>query len=88
MATSVNIIEIQPFRSGWQVRSGRGKPPPFFTGACAVEHAIDYALERAEQSQGSEVRLLARNGEVITTIVKGAGSVKLRDRRSWRSEAP
>ena len=85
------IIEIQPFRSGWQVRgAGAATTPPFFTGPSAIEHAIDYAWERAQNRIG-EIRLLARNGEIIMALPFGdkqqrppsTSSVKLRDRRSW-----
>ena len=65
---SAQIIEIQPFHSGWQVRGVEAAPSlPFFTGPSAIEHAIDYAWERTSYGPG-EIRLLARNGEVITAL--------------------
>ena len=86
------IIEIQPVHSGWQVRGAEAtSTPPYFTGPSAIEHAIEYAWERSRQRSG-EIRLLARNGEVITAMPFGpaqtdpafVNAVKLRDRRAWR----
>ena len=65
------IIEIQPFRFGWQVRGATAAPtPPFFTGSSAFEHAIAYAQERARRGVG-EIRILARTGEVIMKMPFG-----------------
>ncbi|MBA3960677.1 MAG: hypothetical protein H0X40_02090 [Chthoniobacterales bacterium] len=86
------IIEIQPVHSGWQVRGAdAASAPPYFTGPSAIEHAIEFAWERACQRTG-EIRLLARSGEVITAMPFGptqnspafVNPVKLRDRRAWR----
>jgi len=66
------IIEIQPFRLGWQVRGATGAPtPPFFTGSSAFEHAIAYARERKRHGV-SEIRVLTRTGEVIMRMPFGA----------------
>ena len=65
------IIEIQPFCSGWQVRGVEAESSlPFFTGPSAIEHAIDYAWERTRHRAG-EIRLLARNGEIISALSFG-----------------
>lgn len=62
------IIEIQPFHSGWQVRGiGVGGSFPFFTGPRAVEHAIEHACENVAQ-RGAEIRLLARNGQILSAM--------------------
>lgn len=85
-----DIIEIQPFRSGWHVRGAEAEPAlPFFAGPAAVEHAIEYAWEHTKHRTG-EIRLLARNGEVIMAMPFGKKrqrsalnrSMKSRDRRS------
>jgi hypothetical protein len=65
------IIEIQPFRFGWQVRGVTATPtPPFFTGSSAFEHAIAYAQERTRRGVG-EIRILTRTGEVIMKMPFG-----------------
>jgi hypothetical protein len=61
------IIEIQPFHSGWQVRGVKAAASlSFFTGPSAIEHAIEYA--RGGTRHPSEIRLLGRNGEIITAL--------------------
>jgi len=66
-----HIIEIQPFCSGWQVRGVEAEPSlPFFTGPTAIEHAIDYAWESTKY-RAVEIRLLARNGEIISAMPFG-----------------
>ena len=67
------IIEIQPFHSGWQVR-GVEVSLPFFTGPSAIEHAIDYALEGTRHHTG-EIRLLARTGEIIAATPFGENCI-------------
>jgi hypothetical protein len=65
------IIEIRPFRIGWQVRGAAAGPTPsFFTGSSAFEHAIAYAQERTRSGVG-EIRILARTGEVIMKMPFG-----------------
>ncbi len=50
---------------------------PFFTGPSAIEHAIDYAWECTRYRAG-EIRLLARNGEIISAMPFGeSGTVPL-----------
>ena len=66
-----HIIEIQPFCSGWQVRGVEAELSfPFFTGPSAIVHAIDYAWECTRHRAG-EIRLLARNGEIISAMPFG-----------------
>jgi hypothetical protein len=77
------IIEIQPLSSGWQVREApASRNPPFFTGLFAFEHAIAFAWEKAAFRVG-EIRVLARTGEVITTMPFG----KTRQGRGTRKRA-
>jgi len=65
------IIEIQPFRLGWQVRGATAGPtPPFFTGSSAFEHAIAYAREKKRPGV-REIRVLTRTGEVIMRMPFG-----------------
>ena len=86
-----HIIEIQPFRSGWHVRGAEAESTPFFAGPAAVEHAIEYAWANTHRHTG-EIRLLARNGEVIMAMPFGKkrqrrvrdGPKKSRDRRNLR----
>ncbi len=40
---------------------------PFFTGPRAVEHAIEHACENIAQ-RGAEIRLLARNGQILSSM--------------------
>jgi hypothetical protein len=69
------IIEIQPFHSGWQVRGVEATATvPFFTGSSAIEHAIDYAREGTRHCTG-EIRLLARNGEFVTAMPFGESRI-------------
>jgi len=62
---ALQIIEIQPFRFGWQVRGATAtSTPPFFTGSSAFEHAMAYAREETKSGIG-EICVLTRTGEVI-----------------------
>jgi len=68
---TLQIIEIQPFRFGWQVRGATAvSTPPFFTGSSAFEHAIAYAQEKTKPGRG-EIRVLTRTGEVIMRMPFG-----------------
>jgi hypothetical protein len=58
------IIEIRPFRGGWQCFEGRGVQP-YWTGDGAKEDAIGYATARAKFGRG-EIRLLDDGGKVQT----------------------
>ena len=57
------MIEIGPFRNGWQVNEARGVQPVFLS----QEQAIDYATCRAWFRSG-EIRILDSN-EAITRVI-------------------
>jgi hypothetical protein len=59
----VTIIEIRPFRNGWQVYEGADVQPVFLN----QEQAITYAQGRACFRSG-EIRVLAPSGNVQRTI--------------------
>jgi len=50
------IIEIRPYRGGWQCYEGPGVQP-YWTGESAKQSAIDYAKARAKFGRG-EIRVL------------------------------
>jgi len=58
----MTIIEIRPFRNGWQVYEAPGVQPVFLSR----EQAIDYATCRACFLSG-EIRVLKSNGAVERT---------------------
>ena len=60
------IIEIRPYRGGWQCFEGPGVEP-YWTGESAKEDAIGYARARAKFGHG-EIRVLKRNGSIEETI--------------------
>jgi hypothetical protein len=66
MAAMPRIIEIRPYRNGWQCFEGPGVGP-FWVGDDAKESALSYGTERAK-SDGSEVRVLDRQGTVTETF--------------------
>jgi hypothetical protein len=55
----VTIIEIRPFRNGWQVYESAGVQPVFLT----QEQAIGYAQDRACFRSG-EIRILNSTGSI------------------------
>jgi len=57
------IIEIRPFRNGWEVFEGPGVQPVFLT----KEQAISYAQNRACFRPG-EIRIIDLNGKVERVI--------------------
>jgi hypothetical protein len=59
----MTIIEIRPFRNGWQVYESVGVQPVFLN----QEDAISYAQGRACFRSG-EIRILDSNGAVERTI--------------------
>ena len=59
----MTIIEIRPFRKGWQVYEAPGVQPVFLS----KEQAIDYATGRACFRRG-EIRILDSNGNVERII--------------------
>ena len=52
----MTIIEIRPFRNGWQVYEGSGVQPVFLS----QEQAIDYDLPRVFRT--GEIRILDCSG--------------------------
>jgi len=61
---SMTIIEVRPFRNGWQVYEAPGIQPVFLS----QEQAVDYATCRACFRSG-EIRILKSNGAVERVIV-------------------
>jgi hypothetical protein len=66
------IIEIRPYRGGWQCYKGPGVQP-YWTGDTAKEDAIGYATARAKFGRG-EIRVLNPDGSIQRTV-------PLRDRK-------
>jgi hypothetical protein len=62
-AFAVTVIEIRPFRNGWQVYESPGVQPVFLN----QEDAIDYATGRACFRSG-EIRVLDSSGAVARMI--------------------
>ena len=59
----MTIIEVRPFRNGWQVYESAGVQPAFLS----QRQAIDYATCRACFRSG-EIRILDSNGTVERII--------------------
>ena len=59
----MTVIEIRPFRNGWQVIEAPGVQPIFLT----KEQAISYAQNRASFRCG-EIRILDSTGVIDYTI--------------------
>ena len=68
----MTIIEIRPFRNGWQVFEAAGVEPVFLD----KEQAIDYAKSRACYRSG-EIRILKSNGAIERVIVFDEADRKL-----------
>ena len=66
MQPGATIIEIRPFRGGWQCYEGPGVQP-YWTGDTAKEDAIGYATARAKFGRG-EIRVLDGNGSIEQVI--------------------
>ena len=60
------IIEIRPYRGGWQCVEAPGVQP-FWKGKDAKQSAIDYAKARAKYGHG-EIRVLNSNGTIEQVI--------------------
>jgi hypothetical protein len=60
------IIEIRPFKGGWQCFEGPGVGP-YWTGNSAKQSAIDYAKARAKFGH-SEIRVLKQDGSVESVV--------------------
>ena len=56
------IIEIRPFKGGWQCYEGPGVQP-YWKGDSAKEDAIGYAKARAKFERG-EIRVFSNDGSV------------------------
>jgi hypothetical protein len=61
MQQNVTVIEIRPFRGGWQCYEGPGVQP-YWTGDTAKEDAIGYATGCAKFGHG-EIRVLDSAGQ-------------------------
>ena len=62
----VTVIEIRPFKGGWQWFEGPSVQPNS-TGNGAKQSAIDYAKARAKFGH-AEIRVLRRDGSVESVI--------------------
>jgi hypothetical protein len=60
------IIEIRPYRGGWQCFEGPGVQP-YWTGDTAKEDAIGYATARVKFGRG-EIRVLRLDGSIEHVI--------------------
>jgi hypothetical protein len=60
------IIEIRPYRGGWQCYEGSGVEP-YWTGESAKQSAIDYAKARSKFGRG-EIRVLNNEDAIEQTI--------------------
>lgn len=63
---NATIIEIRPYRGGWQCFEALGVQP-YWTGESAKEDAIGYATARAKFGRG-EIRVLKQNGSTERVI--------------------
>ena len=60
------IIEIRPYRRGWQCFEAAGVQP-YWIGKDANQSAVDYATARAKHGRG-EIRVLNPDGSVEQVI--------------------
>ena len=60
------IIEIRPYRGGWQCYEGPGVGP-YWTGEHAKEDALSYARARAKFGR-AEIRVLNADGSIKDVI--------------------
>jgi hypothetical protein len=63
---SLTVIEIRPFRGGWQCYEGPGVQP-YWTGNAAKEDVIGYATARAKFGSG-EIRVLNNENSIERVI--------------------
>ena len=73
---SLTVIEIRPFKGGWQCYESAGIQP-YWTGASAREDAIGYAKARAKFGRG-EIRVLNADGS-IKDVIRLDGSARNHD---------
>jgi len=59
------IIEIRPYRGGWQCFEGPGVEP-YWTGENGMQSAIDYA--KGAKFGPGEIRVLSKDGSVASVI--------------------
>ena len=72
---SRTVIEIRPYRGGWQCFEAPGVQP-YWAGKDAKQSAIDYARARAKFGRG-ELRVLNPDGTVASIIPFDGTSAKL-----------
>jgi hypothetical protein len=63
---SCTIIEIGPFKGGWQCYESPGRGP-YWIGDTAKQSATDYAKASAKLGRG-EIRVLRQDGSVESII--------------------
>ena len=63
---SLTVIEIRPFKGGWQCYEGPGVQP-YWTGDTAKDDAIGYATARARFGR-SEIRVLNNDNSIERVI--------------------
>jgi hypothetical protein len=64
---SLTVIEIRPFKGGWQCYEGPGVQP-YWTGDAAKEDAIGYAKAGAKLGHG-EIRVL-KHDELVESVIR------------------
>jgi hypothetical protein len=62
----VRIIEIRPYRNGWQCFEAPGVQP-YWTGPSAKEDAVNYAKSRIKFGRG-QIRVMNADGSVGKVI--------------------
>ena len=72
MQQSRTVIEIRPFKGGWQCYEGPGVGP-YWIGGNAKQSATDYAEERAKFGRG-EIRVLNPDGSIERMIAFSQGA--------------
>ena len=72
MQPGETIIEIRPFKGGWQCYEGPGVGP-YWIGESAKDDAIDYAKSRAKFGRG-EIRVLNADGSIKDVIRLDGGT--------------
>ena len=71
---NIRVIEIRPFRGGWQCFEAPGVQP-YWTGEHAKEDAIGYATARAKFGRG-EIRVLNVDASLERAISFDRGTEK------------
>jgi hypothetical protein len=70
---SRTVIEIRPFKGGWQCYEGPGVGP-YWIGDDAKQSAVDYAKARAKYAH-AELRVLNADGS-IKDVIRSDGSTR------------